>query len=134
MMGNELEQKYLLLMALYDATYVLKKAIETQEYDQIEQMVLEREHIIQQIDALKLNEMDGISNSEAIEKIKTMLIKIKEIDDFNLKNMPSVILTLQESINESKIKTNEVNKAKMVYDQYQGVPMYKQGNRFDIRK
>ncbi|GAU75645.1 hypothetical protein F3D3_0236 [Fusibacter sp. 3D3] len=133
-MGNELEQKYLLLMALYDATYVLKKAIETQEYDQIEQMVLEREHIIQQIDALKLNEMDGISNSEAIEKIKTMLIKIKEIDDFNLKNMPSVILTLQESINESKIKTNEVNKAKMVYDQYQGVPMYKQGNRFDIRK
>lgn len=133
-MENKLEQKYLLLRNLYDATYVLKKAIETQKYDQIEKMVLERETIISQIDELKLNEIDQDLNKEGLKKIKELLIKIKAIDEFNLKNMPNVILTLQELMNESKRKTTEVNKAKMVYEKYQGVPMYKQGNRFDIRK
>lgn len=133
-MDNKSEQKYLLLKDLYDTTYVLKKAIETHNYDQIEKMVLERETIIHKIDELGLDIVDQDSNQKWHKKIKEILLKIKKIDEFNLNNMPKVILTLQELMNESNRKTNEVNKAKMVYEKYQGVPMYKQGNRFDIRK
>lgn len=133
-MAAELEQKYLLLKDLYDTTYVLKKAIQSKKYDQIEQMVSEREGIIRQIDQLNSNAIHQEGDDEWHKKIKTLLMKIKEIDEYNLQNMPEVIMTLQSFMNENKKKSNEVNKARMVYEKYQGVPMYKQGNRFDTRK
>lgn len=133
-MKELLEEKLLLLQELYDATYVLKQAIETHNYERIEKMVTEREFIISQIDQLKIDKMDPSESGEIQDQIQEILLRIKAIDDFNISGMPKVLRYLETLINEGKRKQSEIDKVKSAYNKYQGASLYQHGTRLDIRK
>lgn len=131
---NPLQQKkYELLKALYDSTFVLKRAVEMSDYESIESMVAERDEIIAAIDEIKAPDIDRNSDPETYDKLKEILCRIKELDDFNIANMGNILDKLTDKINEGNRKKSNINKMKSVYGKYQGVVNY-QGMRMDTHK